>query len=88
MQGFSLITSWRRTSPRWINQQGHLIGHLWDKLGCIINNIDSSLQNINELRQVLLDRWAEITAECLQHLLISMPHRLAAIIRANGAYTR
>ena len=34
------------------------IEYLWDELSCAINRIDNPLQNLRELRQALLDRWA------------------------------
>jgi hypothetical protein len=63
------------------------IEHLWDELARAINNIDYPLKNLNELCQALLVEWAESPAEFLQHLVTSMPHTLAAIIRANGGNT-
>ena len=34
------------------------VENLWHELGCAINRIDNQPQNLRELRQVLLDRWA------------------------------
>jgi hypothetical protein len=45
-----------------------------------------SPQNPDELRQTLLDKWAEIPAERLEHLVVSMFRCLTAInfIQASG----
>lgn len=64
------------------------IEHLWDELGRAVNNMDNPPQNLNELRQALIDKWADIPVERLQHLVASMPRRLAAIIRTRGGATR
>ena len=64
-------------------QQGN-IKHIWDELCPAIASMDNPPQNFDELRQALMDKWAEIpvTIERLQHLVVSMPRRLAGIIAA------
>ena len=64
------------------------IEHLWDELGQAISSMDNPPQNLDELRQALLDRWAQIPVQRLQHLVASMPRWLAAIIAARGGNTR
>ena len=64
------------------------IEHLWDEFGQAISSIDNPPQNLDELRQALLDKWAQIPVQCLQRLVASMPWRLAAIIAARGGNTR
>ena len=64
------------------------IEHLWDELGRAISSMDNPPQNHDELRQALLDKWAQIPVQCLQRLVASMPRRLAAIIAARGGNTR
>ena len=64
------------------------IEHLWDELGRAISSMDNPPQNIDELRQALLDKWAQIPVQRLQRLVASMPRRLAAIIAARGGNTR
>ena len=56
------------------------IKHIWDELGRAITSMDNPSQNLDELRQALLDKWAEIPVERLQLLAANMPRRLAAII--------
>ena len=53
------------------------IEHLWDELGRAISSMDNPLQNLDELGQALLDKWAQIPVQRLQRLVTSMPRRLA-----------
>ena len=64
------------------------IKHLWDELGWAISSMDNPPQNLDELHQALLDKWAQIPVQCLQRLVASMPWRLAAIIATRGGNTR
>ena len=64
------------------------IEHLWDELGQAISSMDNPPQNLDELRQALLDKWAQIPVQRPQRLVASMPRRLAAIIAARGGNTR
>ena len=49
------------------------IEHLWDELGWAISSVDDPPQNLDELRQALLDKWAQIPVQRLQRLVASMP---------------
>ena len=64
------------------------IEHRWDELGQAISSMDNPPQNLDELRQALLDKWAQIPEQRFQRLVASMPRRLAAIIAARGGNTR
>ena len=64
------------------------IEQLWDEFGQAISSMDNPLQNLDELRQALLDKWAQILVQRLQRLVASMPRRLAAIIAARGGKNR
>ena len=64
------------------------IEHLWDELGRAISSMDNPPHNLDELRQALLDKWAQFPVQHLQRLVASMPRRLAAIIAARGGNTR
>ena len=64
------------------------IEHLWDELGRAISSMDNPPQNLDELRQALLDKWAQIPVQRLQRLVASMPRQLAAIIAGRGGNTR
>ena len=62
--------------------------HLWDELARAISSIDNTPQNLDELRQALLDKRAQIPVQRLQRLVASMPRRLVAIIATRGGNTR
>ena len=64
------------------------IEHLWDELGRAVDHMDHPPQNLDELRQAMIDKWEEIPVERLQNLVSSMPRRLTAVIQANGGNTR
>ena len=64
------------------------IEHLWDEFGRAISSMDNPPQNLDKLRQALLDKWAQIPVQRLQRLVVSMPRRLATIIAARGGNTR
>ena len=56
-------------------------------LGRAITSMEDPPPNLGELRQALLDKWAEIPVEHLQCLAASMPRRLAVIIAVRGGNT-
>ena len=64
------------------------IKHLWNESGRAIISMDNPPQNLDELRQALLDKWAQTPVQRLQRLVASLPRRLAAIIAARGGNTR
>ena len=45
------------------------IKHLWDELGRAISSMDNPLQNLDELRQALLGKWAQNPVQRLQRLV-------------------
>ena len=45
---------------------------------CNHHSMENPPHNLGELRQALLDKWVVISVERLQHLVASMPRRLAA----------
>ena len=63
------------------------IEHPWDEWGRAISSMDNPPQNLDELRQALLDKWVQIPVQRLQRLVASMPRRPAAIIAARGGNT-
>ena len=58
----------------------YLIEHIWEEWGRAITSMDNPPQNLGELRQALLDNWAEMSVQLLQRLVASTPRSLAAII--------
>ena len=64
------------------------IKQIWDVLGCGITRMHNSPRNLGELCQALLDKCEDISVECLQCLVASIPRLLVAIIAARGGNTR
>ena len=64
------------------------IEHICDELIDAITSMDNPPLKLGELRQVLLDKWADFPLERLQRLLASIPRSLAAIIASRGVNAR
>ena len=45
------------------------IKHLWDELWRAINNMDHPSHNLHQLRQALLDQWANIPVDVMSPLI-------------------
>ena len=45
-------------------------------------------QNKEELVNTIQRAWEEVSLEMIEVLLASMPHRMKAVIKANGGSTR
>ena len=63
------------------------IEHIWDYLGCAITSMDNPPQNLGELLQALLDKWAEIPVKGLERYVAGMLRHLVAILAAGGRNT-
>jgi len=44
--------------------------------------------NLHQLQDVIQSIWANISKECFQHLVESMPHRIKVILKAKGGQTQ
>jgi transposase len=71
------------------------IENLWKILKERIHEKDPALadmpknvESFRRLKRVAIEVWEEIPEEVLQHLVESMERRLAAVIKANGWYTK
>jgi hypothetical protein len=64
------------------------IEHVWDMLGRRVRQHRSSPQTLQDLRNVLIEEWDNISQEEVTNLISSMPQRLEAVIRARGGNTR
>lgn len=64
------------------------IEHLWDILGRRVRRRDPPVQTVAELDAALHQEWQQIPQQDIQRLIRSMPDRVAAVIGANGSYTR
>ena len=61
------------------------IEHVWNILNTRIE--DYKPQNLKELEDRIMEEWKKIGAIDVQKLIVSMPHRVAAVIAAKGGYT-
>ncbi len=64
------------------------IEHLWDVVELEIRIIDVQPTNLLQLRNAIMSIWTEISEECVQHLVESMPRRIKAVLKAKGGPTR
>ena len=62
------------------------IEHVWDAMGGAV--VARSPQNLQQLRDFLVEEWDRLPQEYLNKLVMSMPDRVAAVIRAKGKNTR
>jgi len=44
--------------------------------------------NLHQLQDVIQSIWANISKECFQHLVESMPCRIKAVLKAKGGKTQ
>jgi len=58
------------------------IEHLWDEVEREIQIMDVQLKNLQQLRDALMLIWTNISQECFQHLVESMPQRIKAVLKA------
>lgn len=64
------------------------IENLWAEISRQMNNLDHQPTNLNELRQAVMNAWADIPIEALRNLSESMPRRVEALRAAGGGHTR
>ena len=57
--------------------------HLWDVVELEIRIVDLQWTNLQQLRDALMSIWAQISEQCFQHLVESMPQRIKAVLKAN-----
>lgn len=64
------------------------IEHIWDQLGRRVYAMEPPAQNLQQLEARLHQEWRRITQQQIRRLTGSMRRRVAAVIQANGGYTR
>jgi len=60
------------------------IEHLWD----VVFVLDVHPTNLHQLQDVNLSIWANISKECFQHLVKSMPRRIKAVLEVKVGQTQ
>uniref|UniRef100_A0A3B3QF02 Transposase Tc1-like domain-containing protein n=1 Tax=Paramormyrops kingsleyae TaxID=1676925 RepID=A0A3B3QF02_9TELE len=63
------------------------IEHLWDVVERELRALDVHPTNLHQLQDAILSIWANISKECFQHLVESMPRRIKAVLKAKGGQT-
>ncbi len=78
------------TLLKWPPQSPDLnpIEHLWDVMEREIRIMDVQPANLQKLRDAIISIWTNISEECFQHLVESMPRRIKAVLKAKGGPTR
>jgi len=64
------------------------IEHLWDVVERELHALDVHPTNVHQLQDAILSIWADISKECIQHLVESMPHRIKAVLKEKGGQTQ
>jgi len=78
------------TVLKWPPQSPDLkpIEHIWDVVERELRALDVHPTNLHHLQDAILSIWANISKECVQHLVKSMPHRIKAVLKAKGGQTQ
>ena len=88
-----IISNWflehEFTLLKWPPQSPDLnpIEHLWDVVEQELRALDVHPSNLHQLQDAILSILANISKECYQHLVESMPHRIKAVLKAKGGPT-
>lgn len=64
----------------------NIIENLWSLLKTRI--ADRAPQSLDEITNIAVEEWANITVEEIRAYFYSIPNRLAEVVRARGGYTR
>ncbi|XDV38987.1 hypothetical protein PO909_008291 [Leuciscus waleckii] len=78
------------TVIKWPPQSPDLnpIEHLWDVVERELRALDVHPTNLHQLQDAILSILANISKECFQHLVESMPRRIKAVLKAKGGQTQ
>jgi len=60
------------------------IEYLWDVVEWEPRGLDVHPTNLHQLQDAIQSIWANISEECFQHLVESMPRRIKAVLKAEG----
>lgn len=64
------------------------VEHVWDMLTRALDNHRPAPLTLRELRTVLPQLWDDLPQDDIDHLILSMPRRVHAVIQARGGHTR
>ena len=66
----------------------NIIEHIWDQLDRLICAREQLPGNLEELWKALQEEWTNFPRAALEKLFESMPHRVAALLKAKGGHTK
>ncbi len=74
------------TLLKWPPQSPDLnpIEHLWDVVEREIHIMDVQTTNLQQLCDAIITIWTNISEECFQHLVESIPRRIKTVLKAKG----
>ncbi|CAB4487326.1 unnamed protein product [Rhizophagus irregularis] len=74
----------------WVIQSPDLnpIENLWDHLDHQVRKRKPLPKSKQELISVVQEEWRKISIETLHHLILSLPSRIEAVIKAKGGHTK
>jgi len=64
------------------------IEHLWDVVERELHALHVHPTNLHQLHDAILSIWANISKECFQHLVESMPCRIKAVLKMKMGQTQ
>ena len=64
------------------------IEHIWNELDRRVRNSQRTINNANDLWEVIQDEWEAIEPEFVLRLIDTMTERIAGVIRVKGGFTR
>ena len=66
----------------------NIIKHVWDQLDALVHARNPLPHNKEKLWVALQEEWANFPLANLKKLFKSMPHRVAALLKARGGHTK
>jgi len=71
------------TVLKWPPQSPYLnpIEHIWDVVERELRALEVHHTNLHQLQDAILTIWANISKDCFQHLVQSMPSRIKAVLK-------
>ena len=74
----------------WVAQSPDLnpIENLWNHLDYQVRKRKPLPKSKEELIAVIREEWRKITIETIHHLILGLPNRVKAVIKAKGSHTK
>ncbi|RDB16058.1 Transposable element Tcb2 transposase [Hypsizygus marmoreus] len=66
----------------------NIIEHVWDQLDALVHARKPLLMNKEQLWQAIQEEWANFPCKALDTLYESMPHCVAALLKARSCHTK